>query len=279
MDKKTATVLVVSNHNKETISFNIPYKHIKNIKLYSGIICSLIFAMIATIFAFFININTLSNTNNELNLQLSDIKKQNELLDSMKVRNKINIIEERLNNIDKYLNERGVKEDLSYMGGEYKESGHNIFEIFDLFDEHSQYVYENINKIPAGYPYIGEIKSEYGYRKNPFGGSGIEFHSGIDLKGSVGAPVLATADGTVKTAEWQGGFGKCVTLLHKFGYETIYGHLSEFNVTSGENVKTGDTIGYIGSTGRSSGPHLHYEIKHNGVDINPNIFLNLKREK
>jgi murein DD-endopeptidase MepM/ murein hydrolase activator NlpD len=131
------------------------------------------------------------------------------------------------------------------------------------------------SNIPLGYPFFGEMRSDYGYRPNPFGGRGSEFHKGIDWKGNVGDTVRCTGDGEIVNADWDKGYGKCVTIKHTNGIECLYGHLSEFNVTSGQKVKAGDVIGFIGSTGRSTGPHLHYEIRVNGIDINPHYFLTL----
>ncbi|MFH7243256.1 MAG: M23 family metallopeptidase [Spirulina sp.] len=131
---------------------------------------------------------------------------------------------------------------------------------------------------PDGKPVAGEAKvsSEFGLRSNPFGGSSYEVHEGIDFAGPVGQPILATADGTVVKADYDRGYGNHVTIDHGYQYETLYAHLSRMTVTMGDQVQRGDIIGYLGNTGRSSGPHLHYGIYRNGQAVNPRYFLKLE---
>ena len=129
--------------------------------------------------------------------------------------------------------------------------------------------------VPLGLPHEGNISSEYGFRKNPFGGYKGEFHPGIDVKGEMGDNVYATADGIVLRNDWYSGYGNAVVLDHGFGLTTLYGHLTRVNVVPGQRVKAGDIIGFLGSTGRSTGPHVHYEIRKNGDDIDPNPFVSI----
>ncbi len=131
---------------------------------------------------------------------------------------------------------------------------------------------------PDGKPVAGEAKvsSEFGLRSNPFGGSRYEVHEGIDFAGPVGRPILATADGTVVKADYERGYGNHVEIDHGYQYETLYAHLSRMTVKMGDQVQRGDIIGYLGNTGRSSGPHLHYGIYRNGQAVNPRYFLKLE---
>lgn len=131
---------------------------------------------------------------------------------------------------------------------------------------------------PNGKPLDGkaEVSSEFGLRINPFGGRSYEMHDGIDFKGPVGKPVLATADGVVVKAEYSGGYGKHVRVDHGYNYETLYAHLSEIEVRIGDRVRRGDVLGSLGNTGRSSGPHLHYGIYRNGQAVNPRYYLKLE---
>lgn len=131
---------------------------------------------------------------------------------------------------------------------------------------------------PKGLPLAGELKisSEFGLRLNPFGGRNYEIHDGLDFSGPVGEPILATAEGVVIQAENGGGYGLHVRLDHGFGYETLYGHMSDIQVKIGDRVKRGDIIGYLGNTGRSSGPHLHYSIYRHGEAVNPRYYLKLR---
>ncbi|MEO1401978.1 MAG: M23 family metallopeptidase [Cyanobacteria bacterium J06635_1] len=121
-----------------------------------------------------------------------------------------------------------------------------------------------------------QVSSSYGLRSNPFGGYGYEIHEGIDLRGPYRTPIVATADGTVKEAGYNGGYGNSVTLDHGYGYETLYAHMADVAVTAGNTVKSGDVVGYLGSTGRSSGPHLHYGIYKDGKSVDPASYLNLE---
>lgn len=128
---------------------------------------------------------------------------------------------------------------------------------------------------PIGYPIDGKITSRFGYRENPFNGQSIEPHKGLDLKGSYGTLVKCKADGKVVFAGNRAGFGNLVVINHQQGLETYYGHLSKILVKQGQSIKTNTIIGKVGSTGRSTGPHLHYEIHKNGKIINPKSFLTL----
>ncbi len=126
---------------------------------------------------------------------------------------------------------------------------------------------------PSGWPTSGRITSSYGYRLSPFG-YGRQFHSGIDIGASRGTRIYATADGTVKFAGFQGGYGYVVYLSHGYGYTTVYAHMSKIAVRAGQKVTRGQVIGYVGSSGWSTGPHLHYEVRVNGSPVNPWPYMN-----
>lgn len=130
---------------------------------------------------------------------------------------------------------------------------------------------------PDGQPVTGtvEVSSEFGIRSNPFGGSGYEVHGGIDFVGKQGDIIAATGDGVVVKSGENGGYGISVTLNHGNGYETLYAHMSKTRVHVGDRIKRGQIIGYIGSTGRSSGPHLHYSLYQDGVAIDPRKVMKL----
>jgi len=121
---------------------------------------------------------------------------------------------------------------------------------------------------PSIWPVIGWLSSPYGNRRDPFTG-GPDFHPGLDISADYGEPVHATADGLVAIAGVNGNYGNLVELDHGFGITTRYGHLSRFAVLTGQAVHRGDVIGYVGSTGRSTSAHLHYEILLNGKLTNP----------
>ncbi len=123
--------------------------------------------------------------------------------------------------------------------------------------------------IPSRMPVEGvKFTSSYGMRVHPVLG-GRRAHKGIDLAGPVGTPIYATADGLVSKAEWFSSYGLYVSIEHGGELQTRYGHMSRLNVANGQRVRKGDIIGFIGSTGRSTGPHLHYEVRVNGEAVNP----------
>ncbi|WP_306564985.1 M23 family metallopeptidase [Flavobacterium lindanitolerans] len=130
-----------------------------------------------------------------------------------------------------------------------------------------------LTAIPAIQPVKNEqlkqMASGFGYRSDPF--TKIrKFHAGMDFSAKTGTPVYATGDGVVERADnTASGYGNHIVIRHGFGYETLYGHLSKYKVRAGQRVKRGDVIGYVGSTGRSEAPHLHYEVHKNGEVVNP----------
>jgi murein DD-endopeptidase MepM/ murein hydrolase activator NlpD len=130
------------------------------------------------------------------------------------------------------------------------------------------------NSAPNLWPVEGQITGSFGERIDPFNGEGA-FHSGVDISASVGSSVIAPADGVVTFADFQGGYGREVVIDHGHGITTRYGHLSSFAVATGQYLHRGDTIGYVGLTGRSTGPHLHYEVRINETPVNPHKYLRL----
>jgi murein DD-endopeptidase MepM/ murein hydrolase activator NlpD len=125
---------------------------------------------------------------------------------------------------------------------------------------------------PNLWPVEGMITGSFGERIDPFNGEGA-FHSGIDISSSFGHPVIAPADGIVTMAETAGGYGRLVQISHSHGLSTRYGHLSAYGVTPGQRVHRGDIVGYVGLSGRSTGPHLHYEVRINNTPVNPYKYL------
>jgi murein DD-endopeptidase MepM/ murein hydrolase activator NlpD len=125
-----------------------------------------------------------------------------------------------------------------------------------------------IASTPTVWPVRGAISSGYGLRSDPFSG-GSAAHEGIDISTPRGEPVLATADGTVLVSGWAGEFGRAIEIVHNDRYVTLYGHLQETLVAEGQLVRRGDRVGLVGSTGRSTAPHLHYEVRVDGRPVNP----------
>ena len=137
--------------------------------------------------------------------------------------------------------------------------------------------YENVFRergfTPTVWPVVGKLESGFGGRSNPFGGRSYEFHSGQDIDADPGAPVIAGASGKVAFVGWQNGYGQLVVIDHGGGLTTRYGHLSHIDVDLGATVSRSQLIGRVGSTGRSTGPHLHYEVRINNEPVNPLQYL------
>lgn len=125
---------------------------------------------------------------------------------------------------------------------------------------------------PHGWPVKGNITSSYGRREHPKSGE-EDFHTGIDINSNPGTPVTATGEGIVSFSGWNGGSGNIVVIEHGFGYSTFYAHNKMNVVKVGQCIKRGDIISYVGSTGNTTGPHLHYEVWKNGRPVNPKPYL------
>jgi len=125
-----------------------------------------------------------------------------------------------------------------------------------------------LSSTPSIAPVHGILTDGFGGRSDPFTGEHGQ-HNAVDISSAVGQPVRAPADGIVVKAEWANGYGNVIFISHGYGYSTRYGHLSSYAVRPGSRVKRGDIIGYVGSTGRSTGPHLHYEVRVNNTPVNP----------
>lgn len=124
----------------------------------------------------------------------------------------------------------------------------------------------SIQPVPA--KYLKQMASGYGLRIDPHYGT-MRFHEGMDFSADIGTPVYVTGDGTVTYVDWKQGYGKCIIIDHGYGYETLYAHLNDYKVRVGQKVTRGEQIGEVGNTGKSTGPHLHYEVHVRGVVDNP----------
>ncbi len=127
---------------------------------------------------------------------------------------------------------------------------------------------ELLSATPSIAPVRGILTDGFGGRSDPFTGEPGD-HNAVDISSAMGQPIRSPADGIVVKAEWANGYGNVIYVSHGYGYSTRYGHLSAFNSKPGQKVKRGEVIGYVGSTGRSTGPHLHYEVRLNNNPMNP----------
>ncbi len=132
----------------------------------------------------------------------------------------------------------------------------------------------DFDRTPSIWPLYGAIAAGFGYRMHPILGI-VQFHSGIDIPAWIGAPIRASATGTVIAAAWDGNYGNTTIIEHHNGIRTVYAHLSKFLVKPGQEVKKGQLIALTGSTGLSTGPHLHYEVRYGNKPVNPSNYLNL----
>ncbi len=183
----------------------------------------------------------------------------------------------------------GVKKNdtLESIAKKYKVTLNDILDANDLTDEESEDIAIHEGQMlflpgarltdserakALGYLFVkplrGRFTSGFGIRTDPFNGM-PGYHAGIDISAPYGAPVYSSKEGRVVFAGWQGGYGKCVIVRHQFGYETVYGHLSVISVKKDAWVRPGQFIGRVGSTGRSTGPHLHFEVRKYGRPVNP----------
>ena len=144
----------------------------------------------------------------------------------------------------------------------------NAYKVEQFFDSQRSL----LASTPTIWPVRGWVTSSFGQRISPFTGR-LQMHEGLDIAARPGTPVRATADGVVIYSGWKSDLGKLVTIDHGYGYRTRYGHLSAIYVRKGQRVKRGETVGAVGNTGRSTGPHLHYEVKVSGLPVNPKNYL------
>lgn len=221
-------------------------------------------------------INDLHRKLGEETQALDSVSTQQQTSDE-KAMSYIGSIEQKLTKINDYLSKRGLH------GFSFKritpakkaDSKVKTEAIYSDYDNYLTRLVNNVAYMPMGYPRVSAFTSFFGYRGNPFDFGNSEFHPGIDFRGKTGDPVKCTANGTVEFAGPAGGYGNCVRIKHINNLVTVYGHLSRISVRAGQKVSVGDVIGKVGSTGRSTGSHLHYEVRRNGKAVNPKEYLSL----
>ncbi|MBI3593270.1 MAG: M23 family metallopeptidase [Nitrospirae bacterium] len=273
------TIMLIPHDSKRTINIKLPS---------IGVISSVILWMVGSVYVVAIAINTIEYYQmksklsfytaqfSELKSTISTLKKaEAEFERLLSFRNKDKILE----NVDNKFNTNDAGSiDMAILKEQIKKSVDSVGAIKDFLKEQKD-VYM---ATPKGWPIQGRITSDFGQRENPKHG-GLEFHSGIDISTPSGTPVKATADGIVSFSGWSAGNGNLVVIEHGFGYSTFYAHNSSVVASVGRRVKRGDIIAYSGSTGNSTGPHLHYEVWSNGKAVNPRQFImeakNVSKEK
>ncbi len=285
-----STVIIVDKGKGSTKTLQVKTKHINRLKHYAAGIMVVI-ALLSGIIIYLDTQNSRQEQENDLlQAQLSKLKStipavpaaQSQVKaqpQQSKAETYIQSIESKLTFINNYLKKRGLKgfSIKSIGGGDSKAAENKLSddEKYSLYDEYLSRLERAVAFTPMGYPRVSSLTSYFGYRSDPFDGGHAEFHPGIDFRGQYGDAARCTANGKVVSAGWMGGYGNCVRIAHANGYETLYGHLSHIEVREGQQVTAGQVIGKVGSTGRSTGTHLHYEVRKNGKAINPISFLSL----
>jgi murein DD-endopeptidase MepM/ murein hydrolase activator NlpD len=273
-----STILIIDQKKGKTKSLSIKTKHLNKLKYYTTIIALVILTLSYLTVMLSYKINNNEKEKRGLLAKISTLKsKIPPPTDTTQAKNYIQSIEDKLKKINEYLRKRGVKGFTSTAVGGNNEISEKLTleENYDLFDERLEKVFAGLIYTPTGFPSKPNITSSFGFRNDPFQFSGSEFHAGLDFKGNKGDQVRSTAHGTVIHAGWYQGYGNCVRIAHKNGLQTLYGHLSEVKVKKGDKVSANQVIGLVGSTGHSTGNHLHYEVRKNNKPINPSHFLSL----
>lgn len=209
----------------------------------------------------------------EVNRQLS-IRQNDNQKDLTQAVESFSKLDSTLERINEKLKSRGLKTFKTANAGGPIELDENNFELLsDYYTSTLKDVDKKLSGVPLGLPHKGRVTSKFGYRRNPFTNKGRELHSGVDLKGNKGDPIAVTASGKVSFSGYEGEYGNVVKVKHPNGFETRYAHLSQTRVKKGQNIEAGAVVGLLGSTGRSTGPHLHYEILKNDKKIDPEKYF------
>lgn len=276
MDRDRITIMLVRPGSKGTKSLSIKISHLKTALFTITVFTVFSLLSFASTYMFYKDSEIKSNSVNKLLSTINVLNQgiiKNAAIET-KLRTRLTDIEETLVDMQELLDKKGIKKHLS-VGGEFIPPDRLSLSYIEFMKQDIDEIYNTMKGLPLGRPLEGKLNSRFGYRKDPFKSS-LGFHTGIDIDAEYGESVVATADGTVSKAGWHHSYGKTVIIEHKDGYETLYGHLSKLTVKEGEKVTAGEVIGKAGSTGRSSGTHLHYEVIKNGKRVDPSNYLTLK---
>ena len=276
MKRDRITIMLVRPGSKGAKSLSIKISHLKTALFIFTVFTIFSILSFASTYTLYKDagikadsVNKLLSTINILNQDINE----NAVIKT-KLRTRLTEIEGTLLDIQELLSKKGIEKHLS-VGGEFIPPDRLNLSYVDFMMQDINAIYETMKVLPVGSPLEGKLNSSFGYRKDPFR-SRFGFHTGIDIDAEYGESVVATADGLVSKAGWHHSYGKTVVIDHEDGYETLYGHLSKITVKEGQKVTVGEVVGEAGSTGRSTGTHLHYEVVKNGERIDPSTYLSLK---
>jgi murein DD-endopeptidase MepM/ murein hydrolase activator NlpD len=279
-----STVIIVNKGNQRTKTIQVKTKHLGRLKHYGlGVLAVIILLSVSVIYLRSQN-NRQEEEKKQLLSQLNKLKgtippvTETEVSKRNTAQAYVQNIEGKLQKINDYLKKRGLKGfSTTAVGGNGNAEAAKLTDVetYSLYDEYLDRLVHTVAFTPMGYPRLSSLTSFFGYRSDPFNSANAEFHPGIDFKGNRGDEAKCTANGKVVFAGWYGGYGNCVRIAHANNFETLYGHLSRITVKVGQEVTVGQKVGEVGSTGHSTGNHLHYEIRKNGKAVNPIKFLTL----
>jgi len=277
--KKRSTIVIIDHAAGQSRSLHVGAAHVRRAKHYILLLAILLIGLICTSAQLYMHHSQQQQEQHALRAQIRALQAQiPTTTDTISAQTYIQRIESKLEKINTYLKKRGVKGFTTDAVGGYEAGAPTLSptEYYSLYDQRLERMFEGLTVTPMGYPGRPTLTSGFGYRSNPFHSGSGEFHSGLDFRGNKGDAARATASGRIVSAGWNGGYGNCVQIRHANGYETLYGHLSKISVQVGQQVQAGQTVGLIGSTGRSTGSHLHYEVRKNNKPVNPTDFLTFK---
>lgn len=265
------SILIINTEGKRNKTLLVPTRILLHWKKYFAIALSVILLLLGAL-----ALTVFYKTSRIYEEEIAKLDKIKSLINIPKAQQTFHSIDESIFRINELLKSRGLVElEFEGMGGATNVEAVKINELADFYREQLDNLEETLKNAPIGSPIPSKkIVSNFGYRRNPFTGRGVEYHSGIDIKERTGFPVKTTANGTIEFAGWHGGYGKCVIVKHENKMKTLYGHLSEISVKQGEKIESGQIIGKLGNTGRSTGPHLHYEVIKNDEKVNPDDYIN-----
>jgi len=281
--KDVSTIVILSKNKAGNKTLQVNTKHITRLKHYAISVISVILLLVGSIVLLQYRNQQQEKEKQQLMAQIvklkgdvpANIAKDN---DGHAAQSYIQAIEGKLKNINDYLKKRGLKGfSTKDIGGDANAEGAKLSdkEVYQAYNDYLTKVVNSVAFTPMGYPRVSSMTSFFGYRSDPFDGEKAEYHPGVDFKGSIGDDVKCTANGKVVFAGWSNGYGNCIRIQHANNFETLYGHLSRIGVKIGQEVTVGQKIGLVGSSGHSTGAHLHYEVRKDGKPINPVKFLTL----
>ena len=278
-----STVIIVNKNKEGSQTLQIKTKHINRFKHYLLSVLAVITTLVLSVIYLSHKSGQQEEEKQHLLAQLVKLKGEVpppniEQKKASTAQSYIQSIELKLQTINDYLKKRGLKGFATKSvggNGNIEAAKLTDSETYSLYDEYLNRLVHTVAFTPMGYPRVSSLTSYFGYRSDPFNSAHAEFHPGIDFRGSRGDEAKCTATGKIVFAGWYGGYGNCVRIAHANNFETLYGHLSRITVKVGQEVTVGQKIGEVGSTGHSTGTHLHYEVRKNGKAINPIKFLTL----